>query len=108
MSMAHLTSLAQGALDSPTHREAKRSTQDGLIWPVARAEMRSGRRIRERLAEDAQTLLRKRGPASVLFTEDFLRLGWLRPQLAEHGRAALESLSSENRCGNDALSPEVA
>lgn len=108
MSTATLTTLAVAALDSPTQREARRATDDGFIWPVERGHMRSGRRIRERLREDAATLLRDRGREAVLTTEDFLRLGWQRSQLAEHGRAALEGLSTENHCGNDALHPEVA
>lgn len=105
MSPATLTTLAVAALSAPTQREARRPTGE---WPFARAEMRSARRIRERLREDAATLLRKRGSEAVLTTEDFLRLGWQRSQLAEHGRAALEGLSTENHCGKDALHPEVA
>ncbi|MCA3652999.1 MAG: hypothetical protein IOC54_14335 [Methylobacterium sp.] len=98
-------SMVEAALSSPTHRETRQA--DGQ-WPYPRAEMRSARRIRERICEDAARLLRARGREAVLTTEDFLRLGWRRAQLAEHGAAAIANLSSENACGNDTRSPEVA
>ncbi len=52
-----LTTLAVAALSAPTQREARHASGE---WPVPRGEMRSARRIRERLAEDAATLIRKR------------------------------------------------
>jgi hypothetical protein len=100
--VAACVSLAQAALSSPTHRETRRP--DGT-WPVARAEMRSARRIRERLIEDARALIARR---TILLTDDFLRLGWGRAQVNEHGRAAMLGLALENACGNEALGPEVA
>lgn len=101
----HAVSMVEAALSSPTHRETRQA--DGK-WPFERAEMRSARRIRERIGEDAARLLRARGREAVLTTEDFLRLGWRRAQLAEHGAAAIARLSSENACGNDTFRPEIA
>ncbi|MCA3606514.1 MAG: hypothetical protein IOC67_08425 [Methylobacterium sp.] len=103
--VAACVSLAQAALSSPTHRETRRP--DGT-WPFARAEMRSARRIRERLIEDARALIARRGAGSILLTDDFLRLGWGRAQINEHGRAAMPGIALENACGNEALGPEVA
>ena len=100
--VAACVSLAQAALSSPTHRETRRP--DGT-WPVARAEMRSARRIRERLIEDARALIARR---TILLTDDFLRMGWGRAQINEHGRAAMPGLALENACGNEAPGPEVA
>ena len=103
--VAQRLDLVVAALSSPTHRETRQA--DGK-WPFERAEMRSARRIRERIGEDAARLLRARGREAVLTTEDFLRLGWRRAQLAEHGTAAIARLSSENACGNDTFQPEIA
>ena len=79
------------ALQSRTHLEQKRQTQDGAIWPFPRAEMRSARRIRERMQEDAMRLLH--GGETCLTVEDFRRLGWRREQIETHGREAMASLS---------------
>ena len=103
--LAARVELAQAILSSPTHRETRRP--DGT-WPVARAEMRSARRIRERIIEDAQALIARRGSEAILLTDDFLHLGWGRAQIIEHGRAALEGFRRENACGNEPFGPEVA
>lgn len=85
------TGLAGGpVLDMQAARlsEARSATQDGYIWPVTRAEMITGPNIRERMAEDLGSLVRERGAEAVITTEDYLRLGWTRDQVALHGGRA--------------------
>jgi hypothetical protein len=97
--------IVLAALQSRAHLEAKRETQDGLIWPFARREMRSARRIRERIAEDAARLVRS--GETCITTGDFLRIGWLRGQLETHGREALAALGPLE-AAIDPFSPEAA
>lgn len=75
-------------------REAKLATDDGFIWPRARAEMEDPAAIRARLGEDTADLLRA-FKGRVLTTDDFLRLGWSRAQLAAHRFGALRDMLGE-------------
>lgn len=90
-------------------REAKLPTDDGFIWPRARAEMEDPAAIRARLGEDTAELL-ARHKGRVLTTDDFLRLGWSRAQLAAHRFGALRDMLGEARMHelSPSTSPECA
>jgi hypothetical protein len=79
---------------APTgQREDKFLTQDGAIWPVARASMTDAALIRKRMAEDLRDILRDRGgvkdPFTPITTEDLRYRGWTRDQVLAHGDAAM-------------------
>jgi hypothetical protein len=87
-------------------RERRRQTHDGVIWPLARHDMRNATAIRERMSQDLSRLLAERGKPAVVTTEDYLRLGWNREQVEKHGLAASRLIANpvgagENHCGND-------
>jgi hypothetical protein len=82
-------------------REKKTATHDGMIWPVARRDMRTTRAIRERMAEDLAALVKNRGVEAVILTDDFLAMGWTREQINSHMLAASQHLATENDCGTD-------
>lgn len=77
--------------------EARIPTHDGYIWPVLRGDMVTSASIRERMAEDLGKLLSERGGDAIITTEDYLRLGWTREQIALHGARAAD-LYDLQRC----------
>lgn len=74
-------------------REDKFLTQDGTIWPVARASMGDPAAITRRMAEDLRDILRDRGgakdPFTPITTDDLIYRGWTRAQVLAHGDAAM-------------------
>lgn len=75
----------------PGGREDKFVTQDGAIWPLARAAMTEPNAIRRRMAEDVADIARERGEAPTI-TEDDLRFrGWSRSQVSAHGDHAMSA-----------------
>ncbi len=86
-------------------REAKVATHDGFIWPRARDLMEDPAAIRSRLGEDTAELLR-RHKGRVLTTDDFLRLGWNRAQLAAHRFGALRDMVGDARSHEPSPSTE--
>lgn len=91
-------------LQTAAMAEARFATQDGYIWPLKRGDMVTSAAIRERLAEDLAGLVRDRGADAVILTDDYLRLGWNRDQVAIHGKAATRLYQEQRRgrsCGND-------
>ena len=75
--------------------EARRPGQDGYFWPYQRHAMRNPQAITERMAFDLSALLRDRGMEAQITTEDYLRLGWRRPQIERHGLDAARELAGQ-------------
>ena len=93
MSPAEILASAEIALFPAYPAEARRRTDDGLIWPFSRAAMRNPEAIRERMAGDLRDLLRARGAGTLVTTADYLLLGWRREQVERHGLAAARLLA---------------
>jgi hypothetical protein len=76
------------------HPEAKRATQDGMIWPLPRASMRDRDQITLRMAEDMATALRL-NPSNEVTDRDLAHLGWEISQINRHGDRAAKIMAAK-------------
>lgn len=83
--------------------EARRATHDGFIWPRPRHMMAVASCIRERMAEDLATLIRKAGAFETVCDDALIALGWAPEQVRRYGEQAARQVRGENDCGNDNL-----
>ena len=83
--------------------EARRATHDGYIWPRERRLMVVAACIRERMAEDLATLIRKAGAFETVCDDALIALGWAPEQVRRYGEQAARQVRGENDCGNDNL-----
>lgn len=94
MSLSHVAETIDAARPVP---EYPVTTQDGVIWPKARAEMSDRKAVFRRMTDDAARLLVAAGDEGVLTERDFRRLGWTRPQIDTHGALAIDKARHSGR-----------
>lgn len=104
----HTTTHIPGRTASITLHKP-RVTQDGVIWPEPRRAMTDAKLTMHRMAYDLSRMVAARGADAVITTDDYLRLGWTREQIAAHAVEAAGMLPEIIAAGPlSARQPEAA